>query len=139
MEYTLAPLNVRIVFYILLGVVGAIVLFFLTKKQNKVIRIFIPAIAFMILFAFSCSTVYSALHPDIKTITCTFVKEERTMNINPFSCDCVFLCNGENLRIELDALTRNKVIQHSEELKKGSVYIVSYEARENLVLGIKEE
>ncbi len=140
MEYSFAPLYVRIVFWLLLGIITATVLFLWMKKQNKKVRIMISVMCILIFLAISCSTFYSIVNPQIKTITCTYVDAKSSADqLDPFSMDYEFLYNGENLWIELDALTRNKVLRNFEEIEKGKTYVVTYEVRENIILGIQEE
>ncbi|MBR6563901.1 MAG: hypothetical protein IKK71_00460 [Clostridia bacterium] len=138
MDYTFAPLYVRIIYLILLGIVCSVIIYILTNKENKFLKIIHPTII-IVGFAIACSIIiYHLINPQIKTITCTYQTNERSGNLNPFSSDCVFLHNGEKLYIELDALTRKMVVENNMELKEGSTYTVTYEERENLILGIKK-
>lgn len=139
MEYSLAPLYVRIVFWFLLGAAVAGVVYVWTKKQKQMIRLLVSLIPLFIFAVIACSTLYSSLHPNVQTVTCIFVEEHRSGNqINPFSNDCEWRCDGKTMWIELDTLTRNKVLGDIDELESGKTYVVIYEVRENLILGIKE-
>lgn len=138
MDYTFAPLYVRIIYLILLGIICSVIIYILTNKENKFLKIIHPTII-IVGFAIACSIIiYHLINPQIKTITCTYQTNERSGNLNPFSSDCVFLHNGEKLYIELDALTRKMVVENNMELQEGSTYTVTYEERENLILGIKK-
>lgn len=139
MEYTFAPMIVRIVFFLLLGIVMSVIGFVWSKKAKKSARILISVLAFCVGFGIACPTIYSLLNPQVKTITCTFVDYSKSGdNINPFSWDCELRCDGKPMWIELDALTRNRVLGDIDELESGKMYVVTYESREDLILGIRE-
>ncbi len=139
MDYSFAPLYVRIAFWFLLGVVTVGVVYVWTKKQKRIIRLVASLIPLFIFTIIACSTIYSLLNPNVQTVTCVFVEKQRSSDqINPFSEDCGLLCDGKTMWIEMDVLTRNKVLGDIDELEIGKAYIVTYEVRENLILGIKE-
>ena len=139
MDYSFAPLYVRIVFLFLLGAVTAGVVYVWTKKRKRMVRLVASLIPLLIFTVIACSTIYSLLNPNVQTVTCIFVEEQRSGDlINPFSNDCELQCDGKTIWIELDTLTRNKVLGNINELEIGKAYIVTYEVRENLILGIKE-
>ena len=140
MTYTFAPLLVRIVFYFLLGIILAVILFLWTKKHKSSLRITALVVIASVFLVCSFSTVYSMVNPRLKTITCTYVDYYKSADqINPFSRDCEWLYEGERLWIELDTITLNAVLQEVQELEKGHTYTIVYEERENLILGVREE
>ena len=139
MEYSFAPLYVRMVFWFLLGAAVAGIVYVWTKKQKRIVRVVASLIPLLIFTVIACSTLYSLLSPNVQTVTCVFVEEHRSGDpINPFSNDCEWRCDGKTMWIELDAFTRNKVFGDMDELESGKTYIVTYEVRENLILDIKE-
>ena len=139
MEYSLAPLYVRVVFLVLLGVVLAVVLFLGSKKQKKVTRVWLCVAAVLLGLILSIPSAVALIKPQIKTITCTFVGYSRSADtLNPFSMDGEFLCDGESVWIELDALTQSKVLGDIGELEDGKTYVVTYEVNENLILDVDE-
>lgn len=139
MEYSLAPLIVRVVFLALIGVVLAVVLFFCSKKQKKATRIFMCVAAASLGFVMSISSIFALIKPQIKTITCTFMGYSRAGDtLNPFSIDGEFLCDGTRVWIELDTVTQSKVLGDVGELEVGETYVVTYEVNEKLILGVDE-
>ena len=138
MDFSLAPLIVRVVSLVLLGVVLAVVLFFCSKKQKKATRILMCVAAVSVGFVMSISSIFALIQPQIKTITCTFMGYSRAGDtLNPFSMDGEFLCDGISVWIELDTLTKSKVLGNIKELESGKTYVVTYEVRENLILGVQ--
>lgn len=139
MEYSFAPLYVRVITFLLLGLVLSVILFLWTKKHKITLRIILQIVTASLFLACSCSTIFSLVYPQVKTVTCTFVKTERSADqINLFSQDSEWLCEGESLWIELDTLTKDRVFQGFQEMESGKIYVVTYEERENLILGIRE-
>ena len=137
MDYSFAPLYVRIGFLILIGVLLAVVLFFWSKKQKRVTRICLCVAVVALGFVMSISSMGALIKPQIKTITCTFVGYSRDSDqLNPFSVDGEFLCDGESIWIELDTLTKGKILGDIDELESGKTYVVTYEVKENLILGV---
>ncbi len=137
-DYSLAPLYVRAIFLITLGVIGAVVLFFILKKIKLSIRVLASVATALVFLLFSSSTLYSILNPEIKTFTGTFLKAERSAQINPFSSDYVFENAGEKFFIEFDVLTRRHTQSISQEVEKGKTYTVTFEERENIILKLEE-
>lgn len=139
MDYFFAPLYVRIGFLILIGVLLAVVLFFWSKKQKRVTRICLCVAAVALGFVMSISSFFALIKPQIKTITCTFLGYSKSADtLNPFSIDGEFQCDGESIWIELDTLTQRKVLGDIDELESGKTYVVTYEVKENLILGVEE-
>lgn len=139
MDYSLAPLIVRVVSLVLLGVALAAVLFFCSKKQKKAPRILMCVAAVSLGFVMSISSIFALIQPQIKTITCTFMGYSRAGDtLNPFSVDGEFLCDGTRVWIELDTVTKSKVLGDVGELEVGETYVVSYEVKEKLILGVDE-
>lgn len=137
MEYSLAPLIVRVVSLVLIGVVLAVVLFFCSKKQKKATRIFMCVAAVFLGFVMSTSSIFALIKPQVKTITCTFVGYSKAGDaLNPFGMDGEFLCDGTKVWVELDTLTQSKVLGDVGELEVGDTYVVTYEVNEKLVLAV---
>lgn len=140
MVYSLAPLYVRVVFLVLLGLILAVVLFLCCKRQKTVVRITMSGIAVLLGFVMSISSLLALLKPQVKTISCTFMGySDSADTLNPFSMDGEFLCDGISVWIELDSLTKSKVLGNIKELESGKTYVVTYEVRENLILGVQSE
>ena len=139
MDYSLAPLYVRVITFLLLGLMLSVILFLWTKKRKVALRVILQIVSASVFLACSCSTICSLVCPQVKTVTGTFVKMERSADqINLFSTDCEWMCEGESLWIELDVLTKDRVFQGFREMESGKTYAVTYEERQNLILGIRE-
>ena len=140
MEYSFAPLYVRIAFFVLLGVAMSVVGWLWSKKQKKQMRILICVITVLLGFVMAIPSIFALINPQIKTITCTFSDYEKGADqLNPFSVDCEVVFEGKSLWIELDTITQNTVFQDFGELEQGKTYTFVYEERQNLILGIYEE
>ncbi len=140
MDYSFAPLYVRIVFFLLLGLIISVILFLWTKNSKFSFRIIVQIASACVFFACSFSTIYSLANPQLKTITCTVVSCERSAGqINLFSMDYELSCEDELLWVEFDTLTKNKTLLGFQKMESGKAYIVTYEVRENLILGVREK
>lgn len=139
MGYSLAPLCVRVAFLMLLGAVLAVVVFFGSKKQKKATRICLCIAAVLLGLILSVPSAVAFIKPQIKMITCTFVGYSKSSDtLNPFSMDGEFLCDGASVWIEMDILTKSKILGDIGEMENGKTYVVTYEVNENLILGVDQ-
>lgn len=137
-DYSLAPLWARIIFFIALGIIGSVVVFLTLKKSKRWVRVSVSVALVSVFLIFSGSTLYSILNPKVKTVIARFLREERSGQINAFSVDYVFEKAGEKIYIEFDVFTRKHTQNIPQEIEEGKTYTVTFEERENIILKLEE-
>ena len=140
MAYSLWPLYMRVAFSFLISVVLSLIIIKCSTKRSEMIRKLILAFWIIISCLTIVSSIDSVINPQIETVMGVFVEEQwYRVRTYPFRRRCELLCDDETVYLELDALTKSAVLLDLDKLEKGKVYIFTYEERENLILGVKEE
>lgn len=135
MIYT--ALFIRIIYLLIIGIIGFTVLFAFRKKLKKWEKAMFSLLIVVLLLYGGTSTVYHLINPEIENIKGTFQMAVRRNGINPFEYEYCFEDNdGNKYYIDMDAISKKYIFPN--ELVKEKLYSVNYEANENLILSIEE-